>query len=256
MCPQVKVDAERRQPSPAAACDTGLDVVTGAFGYSGRAIAAQLLRAGRQVRTVTGHPKRGRDQHAIEVAPLDFDDPRALAATLRGRPRCTTPIGSLRPRRDRPRPSGGEFPHPISRRSPSRGAQGGPRLDPAPFGRLALSVFRGKGAGRAGPCKVGVPHAVLRPSVLFDERGVLLNNIAWLLRHLPVFGVGGDGRYRVRPIMGRLGRPPLEAATWPGDRSNRCRRARPSQLRRAGRRRFAAQSVAAHALFMSPPPRC
>jgi NADH dehydrogenase len=29
---------------------------------------------------------------------------------------------------------------------------------------------------------------------------VLLNNIAWLLRHLPVFAIGGDGSYRIRPI--------------------------------------------------------
>jgi NADH dehydrogenase len=41
---------------------------------------------------------------------------------------------------------------------------------------------------------------VLRPSVLFGGDGVLINNIAWLLRHLPVFGVGGRGDYRVRPI--------------------------------------------------------
>ena len=29
---------------------------------------------------------------------------------------------------------------------------------------------------------------------------MLLNNIAWLLRRLPVFAVGGRGDYRVRPI--------------------------------------------------------
>jgi nucleoside-diphosphate-sugar epimerase len=29
---------------------------------------------------------------------------------------------------------------------------------------------------------------------------VLINNIAWLLRRMPVFAVGGTGEYRVRPI--------------------------------------------------------
>ncbi len=29
---------------------------------------------------------------------------------------------------------------------------------------------------------------------------MLVNNIAWLLRRLPVFGVGGHGEYRIRPI--------------------------------------------------------
>jgi NADH dehydrogenase len=35
---------------------------------------------------------------------------------------------------------------------------------------------------------------------LFGGDGVLINNIAWLLRRLPVFAVGGDGGYRIRAI--------------------------------------------------------
>lgn len=34
------------------------DVVTGAFSYSGAVIASELQAAGRQVRTLTGHPGR------------------------------------------------------------------------------------------------------------------------------------------------------------------------------------------------------
>jgi NADH dehydrogenase len=45
-----------------------------------------------------------------------------------------------------------------------------------------------------------VPYAVLRPGILFGGDGVLINNIAWLLRHLPAFGVGGKGDYRIRPV--------------------------------------------------------
>ena len=37
--------------------DTGVDAVTGAFSYSGRAIAQRLLDSGRTVRTLTGHPQ-------------------------------------------------------------------------------------------------------------------------------------------------------------------------------------------------------
>jgi NADH dehydrogenase len=36
--------------------------------------------------------------------------------------------------------------------------------------------------------------------VLFGGRDILINNIAWGLRHLPVFGVFGSGTYRVQPI--------------------------------------------------------
>ena len=45
-----------------------------------------------------------------------------------------------------------------------------------------------------------MPYAVLRPAILFGGDGVLLNNIAWLLRHLPVFAVGGSGDYRIRAV--------------------------------------------------------
>jgi NADH dehydrogenase len=46
----------------------------------------------------------------------------------------------------------------------------------------------------------GVSYAILRPAILFGNDGVLINNIAWLLRRLPVFAVGGRGEYRIRPI--------------------------------------------------------
>ena len=37
--------------------------------------------------------------------------------------------------------------------------------------------------------------------MLFGTGDVLLNNIAWLLRRLPVFGVFGDGRYGIQPVF-------------------------------------------------------
>jgi hypothetical protein len=36
--------------------------------------------------------------------------------------------------------------------------------------------------------------------VLFGKEDVLINNIAWALRHLPVVGVFGAGDYRLQPI--------------------------------------------------------
>ena len=38
------------------------------------------------------------------------------------------------------------------------------------------------------------------PAVLFGKEDILINNIAWLLRRMPVFGVFGDGTYRLQPI--------------------------------------------------------
>ena len=36
--------------------------------------------------------------------------------------------------------------------------------------------------------------------VLFGRNDILVNNIAWVLRHMPFFGVFGDGKYRLRPL--------------------------------------------------------
>ena len=50
-----------------------LNVVIGAFGYTGKYIARKLLSTGHEVRTLTGHPGRENpfgDQ--IKAFPLDF----------------------------------------------------------------------------------------------------------------------------------------------------------------------------------------
>jgi NADH dehydrogenase len=201
--------------------DTGLDAVTGAFGYSGAVISRALLKAGRQVRTLTGHPQRGADQSEIEVRGLDFDDPAGLVASLtgvttlyntywvrfaHGRVDHSLAVDNSRALFQAARRAGvGKIVH-VSILHPSAAS-------PYPY-------FRGKALVERALAETGLPYAVLRPSVLFDERAVLLNNIAWLLRRLPVFAVGGDGSYRVRPVhVDDLAALALEAVAWPDDRT-------------------------------------
>src|SRR5680860_1566889 len=62
-----------------------LHVVTGAFGYSGKYIAARLLNAGRRVRTLTNSPhRRNPFGGAVEAHPYKFDRPDELARSLKG----------------------------------------------------------------------------------------------------------------------------------------------------------------------------
>jgi uncharacterized protein YbjT (DUF2867 family) len=200
--------------------DTGLDVVTGAFSYSGRAISRHLLESGRRVRTLTGHPERGLGQSAIEPRPLDFDDPPGLAASLEG---VTTLFNTYWVRfahdgvdHDLAVQNSRTLFH-AARRAGVRKIVHVSILNPSiasPY-----PYFRGKALTERALAESGLPYAVLRPTVLFDERGVLLNNIAWLLRRLPVFAVGGHGDYRIRPThVDDLARLALEAATWTDDR--------------------------------------
>ena len=44
---------------------------------------------------------------------------------------------------------------------------------------------------------------ILRPAVLVGDEGILINNIAWALRRMPMFGLFGDGEYRLQPIFAK-----------------------------------------------------
>jgi NADH dehydrogenase len=46
-----------------------------------------------------------------------------------------------------------------------------------------------------------VPFAIVRPTWIFGgEPEILANNIAWILRRMPIFPIPGDGSYPVQPI--------------------------------------------------------
>ena len=62
---------------------TGLSVVTGAFGFTGKYITQRLLSMKMPVRTLTGHPNRPNNfGNEVDVAPLNFDNLEQLAGSL------------------------------------------------------------------------------------------------------------------------------------------------------------------------------
>jgi NADH dehydrogenase len=48
--------------------------------------------------------------------------------------------------------------------------------------------------------ELGVSYAIVRPTVIFGREDILINNVAWLLRRLPVFVAPGGGDYRLQPV--------------------------------------------------------
>ena len=194
------MNTDRSAPG-GARVDTGVDVVTGAFSYSGRAIAQRLLENGRTVRTLTGHPQQADPAQAIQVRPLDFSDPPTLLRDLEG---VTTLYNTYWVRF-----AHGSTTHAQaienSRTLFHAARQAGVQrivhvsiTNPTIESRYAY--FRGKALVERALAETGVSYGILRPAILFGNDGVLLNNIAWLLRRLPVFAVGGRGEYRIRPI--------------------------------------------------------
>jgi uncharacterized protein YbjT (DUF2867 family) len=181
---------------------TQVDVVTGAFSYSGAAIAGQLLERGHRVRTLTGHPGRAPVGTQVEVRPMNFGAPDELRRSLDGAHTLYNTYWV--------RFAHGRVSHQTavanSRLLFTAAAAAGVRrivhvsiTNPSPA--AADSYFRGKAQVEQALAQSAVPsHAIARPAVLFGGDGVLLNNIAWLLRRFPLFAIGGTGNYRLRPI--------------------------------------------------------
>lgn len=179
-----------------------LHVVTGAFGYSGRYIASRLLAAGCRVRTLTNSPGRENPFGGeIEVYPYNFDKPDDMARSLAG---ARSLVNTYWVRFDH-----ADFTHSEAVRNTQRLFEaarraGVPRVVHVsitnPSRDSALPYFRGKAELEASLRQSGLSYAILRPTVLFGKEDILVNNIAWMLRRFPMFGVFGDGSCKLQPI--------------------------------------------------------
>ncbi len=179
------------------------DVVTGAFGYTGKYIARRLLSSGQQVKTLTGHPLRPNpfgDQ--ISVAPFNFDNPRELVRDLSG---AATLYNTYWVRFNRGQVS---FDRAVANSAVllSAAAEAGVQrivhISIAnPSKDSPLPYYRGKALVEEAVLESGLSYAILRPTFIFGVEDILLNNIAWFLRRFPLFLVPGSGEYRVQPIF-------------------------------------------------------
>lgn len=184
-------------PSPIANC-----VVTGAFGYSGRYVAQRLLDRGCRVITLTNSASRTNPfDGRVPARPLDFSDPAGLEASLRG---ADVLINTYWVRFNCRHFS---FEEAVRNSAILFGAAkraGVKRVVHVSITNPSLEspfeYFRGKARVEQALLDTGLSHAVLRPAVLFGGADILVNNIAWALRRFPVFGLFGDGAYRVQPI--------------------------------------------------------
>jgi NADH dehydrogenase len=177
-----------------------LDLVTGAFSYTGRAIARRLLQAGHRVKTLTGHPNRS-NPDGISVAPYAFDDPQRLKDHFSG---VDTFFNTYWVRFERGSTTFAMAVRHSRMLFEAAGEAGVRRIVHVsvtkPNQALHLPYFAGKAQVEKDLADVGVLSSIVRPTVVFGEGDVLVNNLAWLLRRIPVFGIPGSGRYRLRPV--------------------------------------------------------
>ena len=182
---------------------TSLDAVTGAFGYTGSFIAERLLAGGRQVRTLTrrhpdGHPLEAR----VEAVPLRFDDDGGLVAALRG---VDTLYNTYWRRFGSP---GAGFADIVAQSElliDAASKAGVRRVIQFSVSNASddtpTSYFRAKAQVERIVRASGMSYAILRPTLLYGPGDILINNLAWTLRRVPLFGIPGSGDYPVQPVL-------------------------------------------------------
>lgn len=195
-------------------------VVTGAFSYTGHAVAGSLLARGWRVRTLSNRaaPILTHDAE-MPRAPLQFANPDALVSFLRGADLLVNTYWIRYPCH------GLTFDDAVANSAvllASAVTAQVPRIahvsvsNPAPDD--PLDYYRGKAQVEAIVRGLGVSHAIVRPTLVVGPRDVLVNNIAWFLRRFPAFAMPGSGEYRVQPVtLDDVGEIVADAAGAHGD---------------------------------------
>ena len=176
--------------------------VTGAFGFTGKYVARRLLAAGHRVVTYTGSPRKEDPfDGQVEVRLFNFNDASAMAESLKD---VQVLYNTYWVRFNHPRFSHADAVRNSLALFEAAKMAGVERLVHVSIANAdphsPLEYFRSKGRLEEALKVLGLNYAVVRPAVLFGAEGILINNIAWTLRRLPVCGIFGDGKYHVQPI--------------------------------------------------------
>jgi uncharacterized protein YbjT (DUF2867 family) len=162
-----------------------------------------LLNRGYKVRTLTNHP--GRENpfgDRVKVYPYAFGRPDQLMETLRGASTLINTYWVRFPRGKTTFETAVQNTRTLIAAAKGAGVRRIVHVSIAkPSLESPLGYYRGKAQLEQAVIESGLSYAIVRPTVIFALEDILINNIAWFIRHFPVFGIPGDGRYRVRPIF-------------------------------------------------------
>jgi uncharacterized protein YbjT (DUF2867 family) len=179
-----------------------VNIITGAFSYTGKYITRRLLAMGNEVRTLTGHPDNPNPfGKQVCVHPFNFDNYTALVKSLEG---ATTlyntywirfshgsttfekAVANTKILFDAAREAGIQRVVHVSITNPAETSR--------------LPYFKGKAMLERALIDSGLSYCIIRPTVIFGTEDILINNIAWLIRRFPVFPIFGSGTYQLQPI--------------------------------------------------------
>jgi NADH dehydrogenase len=176
--------------------------VTGAFSYTGKHITKRLLERGEEVITLTGHPNRPDPfEGKVKIFPLDFDE-AGMTRTLRGAEVLVNTYWVRFDKGENTQPRAVENTRKLITAAKAAGVKRIVHISIAnPSADSHLPYYWGKAANEKKVIDSGLSYAILRPTVLVGGgEDILINNIAYLLRRLPVFFIPGDGSYGIQPV--------------------------------------------------------
>src|SRR5438874_5751773 len=175
-------------------------LITGASGFIGGAIAERLI--GRaSIRSLTSHPAKNRFGDRVVSFAYDFARPDRMAAAFDG---VDVFVNSYYVRFNH---AGATFERAVehTRDLMALARRAGVRkivhvsVSNADL-ESDLPYYRNKARIEAILRESGIDFTILRPAIVVGRGDILINNIAFFLRRLPVFTIFGRGDYRVQPI--------------------------------------------------------
>ncbi len=180
-----------------------LSVVTGAFSYTGKYIAQRLLSMGEGVRTITGRPDcENPFGHQLKAFPFNFDKPGELRNSLQGAKTLYNTYWVRFSYRDVTFDRAVENSKTLIKAAEEAEIRRIVHISITnPSEDSPFPYFRGKMLVEKAITQSKLSYAIIRPTVIFGSEGILINNIAWLLRRLPIFAIPGSGDYRIQPVF-------------------------------------------------------
>jgi uncharacterized protein YbjT (DUF2867 family) len=177
-------------------------VITGAFSYTGSAVAKSLLARGVSVRTLTNRSSRVHDPGpGIETFPLQFRNPAQIQQAMRGAQIFVNTYWVRYPY------VGVSFDDAVGNTDllfKAAQAAGVERIVHVSVSNASLDsplgYYRGKARAEESLRRVGVSYAIVRPTLIVGPKDILVDNIAWFLRRFPLFALPGTGLYRLQPV--------------------------------------------------------
>jgi uncharacterized protein YbjT (DUF2867 family) len=180
-----------------------VDVVTGSFGYIGKYITERLLDLSKEVKTITTHPKKPSPfGDRVKAHSYNFEKPDKLVSALYG---ASTLYNTYWIRFEYGGLTYGQAlknSFTLFRCAKEAGVKKIIHISVTHASVDAdLPYYKGKGIQEKMLADVGVPYAIVRPTLVFGKEDILVNNIAWMIRRFPIFPVFGLGDYKVQPVF-------------------------------------------------------